>query len=272
MNKLSLLLVTSLLGLAACSPSKKAASANVEIDSACSSGIINGKSVKKADPLAKKVVLLMMADKNKNYSTCTGTPISEDTILTAAHCVKDAVVVSAIFKTALCENDQLKNEEFIIASDWKSHDDYKGVGANDVAVVKLSRSIPADYQVSKIFNGESEITSNTLTLVGFGRTSEEDQGLPQLRKTTKTLRQEVGLVNEPGSDILLIDQQTTGICNGDSGGPVFIEVNYELQVMGVNSFVSNPDDPSKTCHNFGGATFMPPHLKWLGEVTGLNFN
>lgn len=271
MNKLSLVLVAFLLGLAACSPSKNAASGKVEAN-ACSSGIVNGKSVIKEDRLAKKVVLLMMADKNKNYSTCTGTPIADDVILTAAHCVKEAVVVSAIFKTALCENDQLKKEEFIIATDWKYHSKYKGIGGNDVAIVKLSRSIPSDYQVSKVFDGKSEITSNTLTLVGYGRTFEKDDGLPQLRKTYKTLKQEVGLTDDPESDILVIDQETTGICNGDSGGPVFIEANYELQVVGVNSFVSNPDDPSKSCHKFGGATFMPPHLEWLNEVTGLNFN
>jgi secreted trypsin-like serine protease len=272
MKKVSLLIMTSLLGLAACAPSKKAASNNkIEVENSCTSGIVGGKSVKNEDPLSKKVVLLMMADKENKFSTCTGTPIADNVILTAAHCVKDAVLISAIFKTSLCEGTQLKKEEVIPAIDWKKHSDYKDLGSSDVAIVKLESSIPADYEVSKIYDGSSDITSKTVTLIGYGRTSENDESLPKLRKTYKILNEEIGH-NEKTGDLLVIDQKTTGVCFGDSGGPVFVEVDSELQIAGVNSFVLNPDDQNKKCHYAGAATYMPPYRTWLSEVTGLNFN
>ncbi len=278
MNKLSLLIMSSLIGLSACAPSKKSAANNkVDAENLCASGIVGGKSVKNEDPLAKKVVLLLMMDKEKQISTCTGTPIADDVILTAAHCVENAVLVSAVFKTALCEGNELNTEDTILAANWQRHKDYKGVRESkdgvlsDVAIIKLPKSIPADYQVSKVYDGTSEITSKTVTLVGYGRTTEQDEGLPQLRKTYKKLNDEIGRAEAP-SDLMVIDQKTSGVCNGDSGGPVFVEVGSELQVAGVNSFVVNPENPDKRCHYAGAAVYMPLYRPWLSEVTGLNFN
>ena len=60
--------------------------------------------------------------------------------------------------------------------------------------------------------------------------------------------------------IISVDQPITGICGGDSGGPLAIEAGGVLQVLGISSTTSSvtadgkplPEDSCRGTANFGG--------------------
>ena len=138
----------------------------------------------------------------------------------------------------------------ISGRNWIYHSEYsESAHQNDVALIKLERDIPADYQVSEIYDGTGTVTSNDLTLVGYGITNESKEDAGYLRTTVKS-------INDLDNDKTLarIPQRYNGICSGDSGGPAFIEINGQLKVLGVNSFVTGSSDAT-VCHGYGSVSY-----------------
>lgn len=250
--------------MAGCSKSEDAKGPGVCVPASQLNGIISGYKVSSQDELAKKVVMLLM--EGEKSSICTGTPIAKDVILTAAHCVKGATRVRAIFHTDItCESGFNINDHAIESSSFFYHDKYSGKtdATNDVALVKLKSAIPSDYDISKVYDGYSSLSSDTVTFAGYGVTREAtEEGVPSgegfLRMTTKSYRSEV---RKDGMN-LVIDQPYTGVCSGDSGGPIFVEVRGEKQIIGVNSVVSGPTQ-SRVCHGKAVAMYAPHFTDWI---------
>lgn len=252
--------VLSLTILAGCSSSKDADKTVQCIPASQMGGIVGGVKVSSTDLLAKKVVLLMIM-KGQESSICTGTPISKDVILTAAHCVKNADKVLAIFHTDVtCESGFNKDKQSIGATDFISHIDYSGRSnaENDVALVKLASSIPSDYQISEIYDGKSPLSSDTVTLAGYGITSESGEGAMFLRTTSKSFKSDISTT----STNVVISQSYNGICSGDSGGPVFVEVGGQLKILGVNSIVTGRTEET-VCHGKSVSMYAPYYLDWI---------
>ncbi|MEK2644545.1 S1 family peptidase [Bdellovibrio sp. BCCA] len=253
-------LVLSVSLLAGCSSSKDAKAPAQCVPASQMDGIIGGVKVTAADALAKKVVLLLIKS-GKDSSICTGTPVSRDVILTAAHCVKNADKVMAIFHTDItCESGFNKEKQSVIASDFLYHKDYSGRSnaENDVALVKLPTSIPSDYHVSKIYDGKSALSSDTVTLAGYGITAESGEGSMFLRTTQKSFKKDLYTT----STNVVMSQPDNGICSGDSGGPVFVEVRGELQILGVNSIVNGRTEAT-VCHGRGVSMYAPYYQDWV---------
>ncbi|WP_413944176.1 S1 family peptidase [Bdellovibrio sp. HCB-162] len=256
--------VLSVSLLAGCSSSKDASAPNQCVPASQMDGIIGGVKVSATDLLAKKVVLLVMTSGDQG-SICTGTPISKNVILTAAHCVKNADKVTVVFHTDItCESGFSKDKQSITASDFLYHKDYSGQSnaENDVALVKLPKSIPADYQVSKIYDGKSPLSSDEVTLAGYGITSETGEGSMFLRTTKKSFKSDLRMT----STNVVMSQPENGICSGDSGGPVFVEVRGELQILGVNSVVTGRNEAT-VCHGRGVSMYAPYYQDWVERQT-----
>ncbi len=197
-----------------------------------------------SNPLAKKVVNLLAQDPNNpdNAKQCTGTPIAHNIILTAAHCVdgvqKNKIIVS--FSTSvMCSSGFDAKKSSAISTDYIVHSGYARSTTekvvDDVALVKINGSIPGDYQISSLYDGYSKLSSDVVTLIGYGITSDSVKtGSGTLRMTKKSYKKDV-YFDKQESDRLVIEQSRTGICDGDSGGPVFYEVGGQLQIAGVNS-------------------------------------
>jgi V8-like Glu-specific endopeptidase len=198
--------------------------------------------------------------------TCSGTPISEDVILTAAHCVKGfSKIVAAFANDASCASGFRVKKDGIEASSFAYDQEFTESGYNgishDVGLVRLKSKIPADYDISPLYKGDA-LSSDEVTLVGFGATSESNTGVGYLRSKKKSFANDVRV----SSSKVTIQQNEGGLCKGDSGSPVFVEVNGQKQILGVTSYVSNPYQVDEFCHGTSTAMSAQSILPWITET------
>ncbi|KYG65961.1 hypothetical protein AZI86_02520 [Bdellovibrio bacteriovorus] len=229
-------------------------------------GIVGGARVSNAEPLAKKVVILVIT-KSEGSSICTGAPIASDLILTAAHCVENVDKAVAVFNNDIsCESGINVTRDGVPVVTTVVHEGYTGKAAtDDLAVVKIQKNIPADYPINKIYQENSVLSSDSVTLIGYGSTGKKGSGGGSgfLRTVNKSYSHDV-VTNSylSGRDRMWISQKEQGMCYGDSGGPVFFEVGGELQIAGVNSAVRGDTDDTM-CMGEAYAMYMPAYKEWL---------
>lgn len=234
-------------------------------------GIVGGARVSSTDPLAKKVVILVISKKD-NTSLCTGAAIAPNLILTAAHCVDDIDKAVAVFNNDIsCESGINVSRDGVPIVGTVVHEGYTGEAAiDDLAIVKTQKNIPADYPINKIYDEKDILSSDDVTLIGYGSTGKKGSGGGSgfLRTVKKSYSHDVTTNSYIGGrDRMWISQKEQGMCYGDSGGPVFFEVGGELQIAGVNSAVRG-DTEDTMCMGEAYAMYMPAYKQWLKEAMG----
>lgn len=266
--------VLGLLTATACAPQGQ----NAAIGNS-GSGIIGGTTVKEGDPIAKSIVGLVMEINANNssqsaylsrkkkptpgsqpsdpgqgrqmYAICTGTLVTENVILTAAHCmdadISKAVVVfgddfSAAFDKNATKKPSIETRQVVnwsINPLWARAKNEQ-FNEGDTAVVKFDGSLPEGYAPAQILPDASALRNGAdVVVAGYGadrkisgdaNTSGDSAGVGTLRKVT------VQIVNAKISQTEMeIGARQKTVCHGDSGGPSFIELNGEYYLWGVTS-------------------------------------
>lgn len=163
---------------------------------------------------------------------CTGTTIGCRTFLTAAHCVEGDLDPGhySVF---------LQHGGFFNVSAVVVHPDYN-FPVGDLAVLTLGTS--ADGIAPSAINTTATPPFGTDgTIVGFGRSggAAEDYGLKRrgavvtgscpvdISNTTSVCWTFANPLDPPGSD--------SNTCNGDSGGPLFVDLGSGMSLAGVTS-------------------------------------
>ncbi|MFN3454449.1 MAG: trypsin-like serine protease [Pseudobdellovibrio sp.] len=250
------------------------------ISAASSSHIIQGQKIGISNPDNRNAVLLIsdvvrFDEKTKTYKKqqahCTATPISSNVLLTAAHCVKSAVKISASFyPTITCSSGYSFTNHTIVARDFTYHplyDDSEDLNNTwdenpDLALIRLDQNIPSQYPIFKIAN-VSEISASDLYLYGFGKTGTFDKGeIPYLRRAVVD-RRNLGL---SGNNLIIDQQNKPGVCNGDSGGAGLMQHNNELVIIGVNSFVYNTKNTMDSCNGSSSLVLAYSYINWINET------
>lgn len=228
-------------------------------------GIVNGSSVGTQDPDSKRAVLLVIR-RGETYTSCTGAAISDRVILTAGHCVKgaDKNNITAIFHPQTTCSSGYDASKSIPSVDVLVHKDYKGDqrAKFDLAMVKLGSPIPSAYLPQALYDGKSPLSSDDVLMIGYGVTSEGNHDSMHLRKTMKSFKTEVAVKDQN----IGFDQRTAsgGVCTGDSGGPVYVQVGGQYQIIAINSIVMGKDNET-ACHNMSMAMYMPFFADWIQE-------
>lgn len=157
----------------------------------------------------------------ESTSICSGTLVTPNTVVTAAHCVKGVseliviinrkvrTVVSAVFNPSYDEN----------SFDFERH---------DLGLIFLSEAV-SDVMPAKIYTGDSFTKSEKGIVGGYGddRAGSKDN----------ILRGGYIFLDSVTSDVIY--SKFTGlesnICNGDSGGPLYLFREGKWQIAAVSS-------------------------------------
>ena len=228
-------------------------------------GIVNGSAVSALDPDSKQAVLLIIR-RGKDIQSCTGAPISNRVILTAAHCLKgaDKTSVTVVFHPEMTCASGYDISKSIPSTDILVHKKYDGKSNadSDLGLVKLAAPIPASYPVQSIYDGESPVSSDQVLMIGYGISNEGAEDSLFLRKVTKSFKNQTSLREQN----IIFDQRgdSGGVCSGDSGGPVYVQVDGQYKIIGINSVVAAKDEKT-ACHGVSVGMYMPSFSDWVKE-------
>lgn len=167
------------------------------------------------------------------------------------------------------------------------HEKYKSYGAdsdrNDIALVRLTSVVPSTHKVTKLLT-EGQLRPSyaddySYLSAGFGtvkyssKNSEESLGEGFLRKVNVKR-----IYNKEGSEehdvkpaeytayspLVVIDQRDQkGVCSGDSGGALFVDVAGERYIQGVASTVQQFVEDKDACHGYGNYMNVIYYQDWI---------
>jgi secreted trypsin-like serine protease len=198
---------------------------------------------------------------------CTGTALTPDLVLTAAHCVArhlDYQVKTFQTGQTIAVRSIALHPQFKLANYAASR------ATADLALIKLAVPLNEQITPAQLAPARRVAPGETLTVAGFGVTSAgtaRGLGLPRMATLSVT--------GQPGGlQIRLYDLVTRGqraglgACTGDSGAPAF-EPATEA-VIGVVSWSTAPED-QEGCGGLTGVTPLLLYRDWIVD-TARKFN
>ncbi len=167
-------------------------------------------------------------------SYCTATAISDDLLVTAAHCVKDGSAVTSSITVTVAHGDNADADGATSSYILMSDDIYDNVSIGDtvttsfikrdLAFIKFGAGTFSSYY--SMSSAASSITGQTVTLLGFGGSETKAYGTETVTSTTFS----------SGYGYITTSQSSGGnLESGDSGGPVLMASGGSYVLIGVNS-------------------------------------
>ena len=170
------------------------------------------------------VVALVLYSGSTQY-LCSGTMISANKVLTAAHCFEGVNAVDVVFGTA---DGTLRK---VSALNWSSHPNFTRTPfelLNDVAVVNIGRDLPLPSLAISVSTTPS--AGETAAIFGYGLTSGSASDAGILRSGSMKVSG-----NSETSITAVYQANRSSTCFGDSGGPLLFTVGGRPSVVGVTS-------------------------------------
>lgn len=192
-------------------------------------------------------------------SVCSGALWTSRIVVTAGHCVVNSagdVTSNAILVyqpgVDVRQNTQTVTQSAIITvQGWRKLGEFSQ--PDDIAFLVLNTELPGAV-ISRLATPTEVVgwarEGRLVTFLGYGRTSPTSTTSPIPNAIDQPLNT---LPTWPGA-FSAAQTSTTGICSGDSGGPVVTRVGDELVLLGVNSAASGPCSASSRPSMTG---FMP---------------
>lgn len=262
-------IVLSLLVCAGCNPKVHGTALTLTNDS---SSIVGGEIVGN-EAFAKHVVAIHNED--QGY-WCTGTLISRDTVLTAAHCINMASERS--YTVNFSKTPRAKDTITRAVSSMKANSQYNPDAyedRRDLGVIRFRGDLPAGYEPMALPTADDlNRMDRDFYAAGYGTTTAR-QDIPTGSGILRYTPQKVmGAKIYPQQTQFNVDQTNGhGICYGDSGGPAFAKIGGRRVLIGVASAVysTNTEDKKRPefdiCRYSAIYTNVYYYLDWIKRAS-----
>lgn len=241
------LIIFSILIATSCAPSSLGVDSGVE--EAGGEAILGGQylAIKKQE----KRLATGMIYSSRNNSLCSAVFLQPQIFITAKHCLNQELKEYVI---ALGSEPAKGNYFARSIVSVKFHKDL------DIAVGRINKDIPALYYPVGLL-ARLPISEEKVRLWGYGRSEEGTEG------KLLFIDKKIASINSP--HIIFQQQDSTGICFGDSGGPLIVNGTKGPLLAGVAANVTHPDNtpPSERCFYTSTFTATYPIAGWINQAS-----
>ncbi|TMW45799.1 hypothetical protein DOY81_009121 [Sarcophaga bullata] len=197
------------------------------------------------------------------HTSCGGAIISEEYVLTAAHCLEGTERVTVYFGTTSFSEIGLEvtveNDDFIIHEEFDTNNLLNDIGLIRVPAIEYTDNIQPVVRLPILRNAIATGWGHTFD--GSGPTG--DLQWASLRVIDNSVCAEAYDPEFPSSQICVSGEGGISACDGDSGGPlVLADTNTQIGVMSFSTDSCTEGNPQSF-------TRITSYLPWISTNTGI---
>lgn len=221
----------------------------------------------------REYVLILITDAALEIvGACGGTMIAANKVLTAAHCSEEPAGRYIVIPGFYTFNFTPTRSDLFLVSRVARHPGYNPTtSANDAAVMTLARTYTQG--VSAVLSGNDQLVGKLGTVTGTGLTSTDPQQSPvTLQEVEAPITSNASCNSryaqlagirpiEPNMMCAGFLTDGRGSCSGDSGSPLFVDIDGQRVVSGVVSFGFGQCEFNRATNAYARATAVTDFIR-----------